>query len=74
MLFRSNGGDFYPNTRAWFIDPSRPMAEQRAYDIRRAVDFLASTGASEVRAMATGVPASGYSEPPTATRELPNYG
>ena len=51
-----NGGDFYPNTRAWFIDPTRPMAEQRAYDIRRAVDYLTSTGALGVKAAATGVP------------------
>ena len=51
-----NGGDFYPNTRAWFIDPARPMAEMRAYDIRRAVDYLSSLGSTEVRAMASGVP------------------
>jgi hypothetical protein len=52
-----NGGDFYPNTRAWFIDPARPMSEMRAYDVRRAVDYLTSTGATDgVRAQATGVP------------------
>ena len=51
-----NGGDFYPNTRAWFIDPTRPMADQRAYDIRRAVDYLTSTGSQGVRAAVTGVP------------------
>ncbi|MBY0504337.1 MAG: acetylxylan esterase [Bryobacteraceae bacterium] len=51
-----NGGDFYPNTRAWFINPARPMAEQRAYDVRRAVDYLASFGVTDLRASASGVP------------------
>jgi len=51
-----NGGDFYPNTRAWFIDPKRPMVDQRAYDLRRGVDYLASLGITDLRAMAAGVP------------------
>ncbi len=52
-----NGGDFYPNTRAWFINPARPMAEMRAFDLRRGVDYLASMpGVTDIRATASGVP------------------
>ncbi len=51
-----NGGDFTPNTRSWFIDPARPMAEMRASDLRRGVDYLAATGATDIRAWASGVP------------------
>ncbi len=52
-----NGGDFYPNTRAWFIDPTRPMAAMRAYDLRRGLDYLATLpGITDLRAAASGVP------------------
>jgi hypothetical protein len=51
-----NGGDFLPNTRSWFIDPTRPMVDMRAYDLRRAVDYLAANGAADIRAAASGVP------------------